>query len=127
MGPHIGESFGIDLDAPVLAGLEDPCIPSPYTIENDSNFVVKFLSRYLEIHELPNGSPLITQLCSEPGEMAFQLLQHVVDRCPGCFDGTLLLGELLQGGRNTYDYGHVSSPSSGVAGCVSVRSRRLAS
>ena len=31
----------------VLTGLEDPFIPSPYTIENDSNFVVKFLSRYL--------------------------------------------------------------------------------
>jgi protein tyrosine/serine phosphatase len=31
----------------VLTGWEDPFRLSPYTIENDSNFVVKFLSRYL--------------------------------------------------------------------------------
>ena len=37
-------------------GFEDPCIPSPYPIENDSNFVVKFLSRYLNLESDENGS-----------------------------------------------------------------------
>src|SRR6266446_8483940 len=43
----------------------------------------------IEIHELPNRSPLIAQLFSEPGEMASQLIQHVLDRCPCDFDFTL--------------------------------------
>src|SRR6266446_1370817 len=76
----------------------------------------------IEIHELPNRSPLIAQLFSEPGEMASQLIQHVLDRCPCDFDFTLLLGELLQGGRNAYHNGHVPSPSSRLAGFASVLS-----
>jgi hypothetical protein len=48
----------------------------------------------IQIHELPQRSPLITQLGSESGEIASQLLQHSVDRGPCRFDGTLLLGEL---------------------------------
>jgi hypothetical protein len=35
-----------------VTSLEDPFIPLPYNIENDSNFVAKFLSRYLEATSL---------------------------------------------------------------------------
>src|SRR5712692_10218929 len=63
-----------------------------------------------EIHELPHCSALITPLVSEPGAMVSQLIQHVLDRCPCRFDGTLLLGALLQGGRNAYHNGQVPSP-----------------
>jgi len=56
----------------VLAGLEDPCIPSPYPIENDSNFVVKFLSRYLVT------AKGIAQLAAVIGrQFAYALLQRV--------------------------------------------------
>ena len=57
----------------VLTGLEDPFIPSPYTIENDSNFVEKFLSRYLSPARGADDAPLLLRVFREDGREKYMV------------------------------------------------------